>query len=81
MPDLIELPVAEAKRLKHEIGRLKYGGDQFVGNPLVELFDECLDGMNYCDECIRRGLPLQTIKGQLLTMAERVKALYEASRG
>ena len=47
--NLIDLPTPEARRLKWEAGRAKYGRE-FAGHPILELDYELLDGMNYCDE-------------------------------
>jgi hypothetical protein len=52
--NLIDLPTAEARRLKWEVGRAKYGRE-FVGHPILELNYELLDGMNYCEEGRRQG--------------------------
>jgi hypothetical protein len=78
--DLIELSIDEARRLKYEVGRqehrAKRGGDEFVGDPLKELFDELLDAMNYVDECERRGLLLSSMGSHLRGLAERVQAIH-----
>ena len=80
MPDLIELTVKDARRIKFEIGRLKYGTETFCGHPLKELFDECLDGMNYCDEAQKRGFDLAKERQTLEGIARRVQSLYEHDR-
>jgi len=47
----IHLPLKEALRLKFEDGKKSHRDSEvFDGNPLEELFQECLDGMNYCNE-------------------------------
>ena len=54
---LIELPLQTAQILKYERGRRLYrpNGGEFVGDPMVELFEECLDAIHYCDELLKRG--------------------------
>lgn len=42
---------------KWKKGRAKYGPD-FVGDPIQELFEECLDASNYAEEIARQGLLL-----------------------
>lgn len=52
MPDLIDLAtIEEARRIKYEIGIKQHRGGQddgeFVGDWLVEVYEEHLDGMNF----------------------------------
>ena len=81
MRKLIELTVHEARELKSEAGREKYrpNGGEFVGDPLVELFEECLDGITYCDEAIRRGYSWHTldqIRTEFIAAALKVQTVY-----
>ena len=57
MPDLslVGLTIDDAKRIKWDRGQERYGS-VFVGDPLGELYDELIDGMNYADEALRQGL-------------------------
>jgi hypothetical protein len=49
-----ERPIQEALTVKWSVGRQKYGDlnpdEPFVGDPLLELYEELLDAMNYCRE-------------------------------
>ena len=74
--DLIEMPIEQARCMKYTVGRLKYGGEQFVGDPLAELHDELIDAMNYCSEAISRGYQMGAMMAQLETICERVKAIW-----
>jgi hypothetical protein len=44
-----------AKDMKWERGRIKYGGNEFKGNPIEELFDELVDALNYIDVANAHG--------------------------
>lgn len=46
MPDLIDLPIEQARRIKWEVGRAKYG-PEFEDDWLLEADGEFLDGANY----------------------------------
>ena len=48
-PVFMDLPIAEAKRIKWERGRARYGAT-FEGDPIHELYDELIDALNYADE-------------------------------
>lgn len=53
--DLLSRPVPEAQLEKWRAGRRKYGGEWAGDPPLVELYAECLDALNYIDEAHTRG--------------------------
>lgn len=76
---LIELPIMEALLLKSEKGRLAKGRriDQpFDGDPLLELFEECLDAMNYCKEAILQGIDLGHRRQDFMSIAIEVQRLF-----
>lgn len=60
---LMDLPLDAALIVKRRAGEAKYGTDpsgangkpKFLGDPLKELHDELLDGLNYCDYAVRMG--------------------------
>jgi hypothetical protein len=47
------ISIEQAKQTKWAMGRKKYG-PVFATDPIVELFDELIDGMNYVDEALRQ---------------------------
>ena len=49
------LTVDEAMWAKWQAGRQKYG-EEFVGDPIQELYAEYIDALNYFNEIERRGL-------------------------
>ena len=77
--NLIELPTAEARRLKWEEGRVKYG-DEFVGHPVLELDYELLDGMNYVEECRRRGYSMPCMQLVLRGLRWWVQRIWRRKR-
>ena len=53
MTDYITLPFLDAAKQKWATGRALHSihdPDNFSGDPLVELFEECLDGYNYAQQ-------------------------------
>lgn len=72
---LIDLPIEEARAVKWQRGREKYGPD-FVGDPLEELDGEMLDSLNYIDEAERRGLYLADVRAAVLGICSAVRQEY-----
>ena len=60
--DLVRLPTIEdACTARHAFGVLKYrkgSNTAFQGDPVEELFEELIDGINYAEEAHRKGVPL-----------------------
>lgn len=50
----ITMPVQAAREAKFKIGRVKHG-PIFLRDPLLECYEEMLDGLNYMDEYMRRN--------------------------
>lgn len=77
MPDLIELSIEQACAAKWDLGQAKYG-PVFVGNPIVQLDEELLDGLNYCEEAARWGYDLGDIPERLRGICEEVRRIYRS---
>lgn len=63
-------------RARHELGSKKYGQPLTAGNgrdALRDLYDELLDAVVYCRQCIEEGRPLQGLYQQLLMLALSVR--------
>lgn len=75
--DLIHLPVDEAVALKYERGLLKYRtvDEPFRGEPLLELHDECLDGLAYAAVAAGQGAHTDTIREHLTSALTLVRSL------
>jgi hypothetical protein len=69
---LIDLPTDEARAIKWQLGREKYGPD-FVGDPLEELDAELLDAMNYAEEAARQGYDVGLIPSRLQVLRCEVR--------
>ncbi len=54
----INMPLVEAQHAKHKAGVATHRNQDYIfnGNPLEELFEECLDGLNYSNECWNQNL-------------------------
>lgn len=72
---LIDLPTEQARAIKWQRGREKYGPD-FVGDPLEELDGELLDAMNYAEEAERRGYVVGLIPARLKVLRALVYKLW-----
>ena len=57
----IDMPFDEATRVKWAEGQKVYG-PTFVGEPAEQLYEECLDSHNYCEEMLRWGYPEQDVR-------------------
>jgi hypothetical protein len=57
------MPIQEAVSHKFEAGRAEYRkpGEPFVGDPLLELFDELLDSYSYCKEAEKSGRDVKRV--------------------
>lgn len=75
---VIELPLVRGCIERWNRGRKRYGGDGFDGDPLLELYEELIDGINYCDQAEMHGHRLGEVRAVLMEAAERVKAVYLA---
>jgi hypothetical protein len=71
---LIDLPISEARAIKWQRGREKYGAE-FQGDPLEELDAELLDAMNYAEEAQRQGVDMGWIPSRLLGLCEVVREI------
>lgn len=75
---LSEKTPADAARVKFEKGRAEHG-EIFLKDPFLELYQELIDGMNYCDTASKRGgrseLAVKKIKTELEGLANRVKLM------
>ncbi len=75
--NLIDLPLNEALAKKFEAGRIAHNNsEEFVGDPLNELFQECLDAMNYCNEALKRGIDLTHRHRQFWAAALEVQTIH-----
>lgn len=74
----IDLPLKQALELKFEIGRMRRTDpDVFDGDPLEELFQECLDGMHYCNYIQKDlGIDLRHRYQQFWSTALEVQSLH-----
>jgi hypothetical protein len=74
----IALPLTRACIEKWNQGRENHGPD-FVGEPIPEAFEECLDGINYLDQAEMKGTfdeRLTTAKNHLMLAAERIREYW-----
>ena len=80
---LINLPITRACIVKWNEGRAKHG-EHFVGDPLAEGFEECLDLVLYVDQAeIMTGADQQTleeIRVDALNSARKLQKLYRSER-
>ncbi len=74
----IDLPLKEALAKKFADGKTAHrDSEEFVGNALEELFQECLDGMNYCDEIKKQfGLDYSHRRSTLWAIALEAQGDY-----
>ena len=72
---LISISTEEARRRKWEEGRARHGSE-FVGHPLLELDEELLDALNYCDEALRQGYDVEEIRCALFPLRDAVRSIY-----
>ena len=75
----IELTVQSALELKFERGATKHRDNpsEFHGDPLEELFQECLDAMHYCDWIEKQyGIDLSHRRSQFHATALEVQTHY-----
>lgn len=79
--NLAALPLRVAQEVKWQRGRAQYGGEGFVGDPLEELFLEMLDALNYCEECMSRGMDLAGAYRDIRRIARRVRRLMRQRSG
>ena len=80
MNEYIHLPLKEALQLKFERGRAKHrqnDQNEFRGDPIEELFQECLDAMNYCDEATRQGIDLSHRRSQFWATALELQSIHK----
>ena len=77
MSAFLSLPIEEACRLKFEQGRSEYRNpaEPFVGDPLAELHDECLDALCYANEAERQGVDVASLREDLLSALVRTRML------
>ena len=78
MANFIAMPLTRACIEKWNEGREKHGGE-FVGQPVPEAFEECLDGINYLDVAEIQGVVderLMTAKNHLMLAAERIREYW-----
>jgi hypothetical protein len=78
---LAALPLRVAQEVKWQRGRAQYGGEGFQGDPLEELFLEMLDALNYCEECMSRGMDLAGAYRDIRRTARRVRRLMRQQSG
>lgn len=75
--NLIEdLSIEQARQEKWRRGQLKYGL-VFQGDPIVHLYEELLDAMNYCEQASKEGFPLIAMQQRL---AREARILIEMHR-
>ena len=75
---LIELPLNEARERKYERGKIQHrmGKAGFVGDPLQELFEECLDAVTYIDELSERGFDLKHGRAAFVATALELQTFW-----
>jgi hypothetical protein len=74
----IEMPLTRACIEKWTTGRTSHG-PEFIGRPVPDAFEECLDGINYLDEAELQGIVderLITAKNHLMLAAERIREYW-----
>ena len=76
---LIIHPIREACKIKWTIGQSHYG-PEFVGDPIEQLFEEAVDGINYCkegrDNWDYDRQAIMEIEGDLYMLAGKIRDLY-----
>jgi len=72
---LITLRLEEARRAKWEAGRLVHGNGPFVGHPVLELYGELVDGLNYTVAGREQGYRMADIEDRLVVLAEEVRRI------
>jgi hypothetical protein len=80
---LINLPIVRACIVKWNEGRKKHG-EIFIGDPLAEAFEECLDLVHYVDQIelttdSDRQL-LDEVRRDTLRSAKKLQMLYRAKK-
>jgi hypothetical protein len=81
--DFIRLPLNRALIEKYNRGRRGREHLPFQGDALIELFEELLDGLNYCDQLeIENRLPqfVPCLRAMLLEASEKVREAYAVER-
>ena len=80
--DLIALPVDEAVTLKFERGIAQYrsADEDFVGDPLRELHDECLDAFAYALVAQMNGVDVDEVLAYLYWALIETRALIHPSK-
>lgn len=73
--DLIQLPLIRACVEKWNAGRADHG-ETFDGNPVAELFGECVDGIHYTEQADMEGINMGTIRDRLIAIAIEVQEIY-----
>jgi hypothetical protein len=73
--DLIQLPLIRACVEKWNAGRAVHGR-AFDGNPVAELFGECVDGIHYAEQAEMESINMGTIRDRLIAIALEVQEIY-----
>ena len=74
----IEMPLTRACIEKWTTGRTSHG-PEFIGRPVPDAFEECLDGINYLDEAELQGITderLTTARNHLMLAGERIREYW-----
>lgn len=76
------MDIEKAARQKNHAGRQEHrpNGGEFVGDPVVEAYKECLDGMNYAQEAVRRGVDLQWAREEFKSLGERLQIVHRTQK-
>lgn len=84
---LIQTDVDEARKLKWNAGRRQHGPVMTL-DPLLELYAECLDGINYCNALMGTdaGFPessmeatrINTIRNSMVNSARQLQEIYRS---
>ena len=69
------LPVDLAVEQKWLAGRARYGETWQGAHPLIELYDELLDGLSYEQEAARRGRGVPRARAHLRAAAEHLRQI------
>lgn len=72
--ELLALPVEVARKRKFDKGRAEHG-PIFKLDPLVEMDQELLDSLNYCDEAERRGHCIGEIREKIYSILHELRTI------
>lgn len=75
---ILSTPLHDLRRARGEAGRTARGrqpGAPFIGDPLTELAEEIIDGLNYCDEA-RQQAAFRSSRHHIDTISRMLEATW-----